>query len=157
VPEVNDEDFAGFASAKLNIPVDGIYRFGFQGDDGGYLRIPGGTFTSIVENATGNAVIDEGGARINCDCLTGNSRTIGEIFLTAGVHDIEALFLERGGGNYWEVFASGPGGLDSYALLTTGAAGVYEDFDGIQLVPEPSTALLALLGLVGLAFARRRK
>ncbi len=153
----DDNDFAAFAVGNLLIPADGTYLFGFQGDDGGYLRILGETFTSLVENATGLAVIDEGGQRILCDCLTGNSSTVGEIFLTAGTYQIETLFFERGGGAYWEVFTSGPDTPQMLLMNGGASAEIIVDFDGIQLVGIPEPTTMALVGLGGMAMMRRRR
>ena len=89
----DDNDFGCIYTGNLVIPTDGTYHIGFQGDDGGYLRIPGQTFTSLVENETGSSVIDEAGARIAADIPTGNSNTVGEITLTAGSYPIEVGFL----------------------------------------------------------------
>jgi hypothetical protein len=162
----DDEDFALLAYSSLEIPVDGVYRFGFQGDDGGEFGFVDTSiqFTSLVENATGLSAITEGvfgGGGMNaitCDCLTGNSSTVGEVFLTAGTYDIYTGFWERGGGAYFEVFGSGPNAA-SYSLLMTGGASVETivDFNGLQLVPEPTGVLTICMGLLGLFASRRRR
>ena len=106
----DDNDFLIEFSGTLVIPENGTYHIGFQGDDGSFLRIPGQEFTSLIENATNNSVIDEGGARIICDFPTGNSSTVGEITLAAGNYPVEGQFFERGGGAYLEVFGIEAGG-----------------------------------------------
>ena len=117
----DDNDFGCIYTGNLVIPTDGTYHIGFQGDDGGYLRIPGQTFTSLVENETGSSVIDEAGARIAADIPTGNSNTVGEITLTAGSYPIEVGFFERGGGAYFEVFGVENGGSRQFLIEKDGA------------------------------------
>ena len=72
----------------------------------------------------------------------GNFFKFGSISLTAGTEDIKLAISEAGGA------VGGPGGVDLVAegLVT---------FDVIP-VPEPTTALLVGLGLVGLGVAGRR-
>ena len=55
-----------------------------------------------------------------CDCLTGDSNTLGETFLAAGTYEIETGFFERGGGSSYELYANGPG--TATMLLMAGAA-----------------------------------
>jgi hypothetical protein len=161
---IDDEDFSVLAQATLVIPFDGVYRIGFQGDDGGYLRIQGVTGWSIVENATGAAIVSDSLGNANAagdtlwtNALTGNSRTIGQISLTAGSYNIEGLFFERGGGANWEIFGSGvEDGLVSYALLAANGAGTTGGFAGVGLVPEPSSIAMLLAGS-GFLLRRRRK
>ncbi|MEX2187246.1 MAG: LamG-like jellyroll fold domain-containing protein [Pirellulales bacterium] len=161
----DDNDFALLATATLVVPVDGTYRIGFQGDDGGEFGFltPGVAFTALIENATGLSVIGAGvfggdpAAAITCDCLTGNSSTVGEVTLAAGEYEVYAGFWERGGGAYFEVFSSGPG--TGFTLLTAGGASITPDFDGLQwaAVPEPSSVMLSLFGVAGLFLVRRRR
>ena len=157
----DDNDFAIRGFAELVIPADGTYQFGFRGDDGGYIRITGGpdtnggNFASILANATGLSQIQENGDLLICDCLTGDSNTLGESFLAAGTYSIEVGFFERGGGAWFEVFGSGPN--SGQMLLMTGGAAVTPDVDGLQLVPEPSTYAWAILALSAGVIARRRR
>jgi len=133
---VDDNDFASTYTGNLVIPTTGTYHIGFQGDDGGYLRIPGQTFTSLVENATGVSVIDEAGARIIADIPTGNSSTVGEITLAAGSYPIEAGFFERGGGAYFEVFGVEQGGSSQFLIEKDGARSVDLPPRGIALLSK---------------------
>jgi hypothetical protein len=159
----DDEDFGVIAQATLVIPFDGVYRIGFQGDDGGYLRIAGTSGWTIVENASGAGIVADSlgnpnpaGDTLWTNALTGNSRTIGEISLTAGNYPIEGLFFERGGGANWEIFGSeSVGGLTAYSLLAANGAGSVA-LAGVTLVPEPSTFAMLLAGS-GLLLRRRRK
>jgi hypothetical protein len=110
---VDDNNFAVSATGDLVILTAGEYLLGFEGDDGGYLEIagaPGAGFSRIVENATGAATIQSvnGGTnnRLNTDVPTGNSRTVGQIYLPAGEYTLKTLFFEIGGGAYYEVYGS---------------------------------------------------
>ena len=131
----DDNDFLIEFSANLVIPVSGTYSLGFQGDDGAYLRIPGQKFDSISQNATGDSVIDEAGARLICDCLTGDSSTIGTITLTAGTYPVEGAFFERGGGAYFEVFG-GQVGSQLTLIEKGGARSVELPRRGVALVSK---------------------
>jgi hypothetical protein len=131
----DDDDFLIEFSANLVIPVSGTYNLGFQGDDGAYLRIPGQTFDSISQNATGDSVIDEAGARLICDCLTGDSSTIGTITLSAGTYPVEGAFFERGGGAYFEVFG-GQVGSQQTLIEKGGARSVELPRRGVALVSK---------------------
>jgi hypothetical protein len=134
----DDEDFAISFSGTLVVNKAGTYHIGFQGDDGGYLRIPGQAFSAIVENATNLGVIDEAGARIYCDCLTGNSSMVGEIFLSVGEYAIDGLFFERGGGAYFEVFGVEAGGTKQFLIETNGARSESLPPNGVGLVAGPN-------------------
>ena len=117
----DDNNFLVTFEANLVVPATGTYHIGFQGDDGGYVRIPGQTFSNLIENVTGRSVIDEGGARILCDCLTGNSSTVGIISLAEGVYPVQGGFFEREGGAHFEVFALEPGTNVSALIRRNGA------------------------------------
>ncbi len=160
----DDNDFGLLATGTLVIPATGTYRFGFQGDDGGYLRIAGVSGWSIVENVTGLAIVSDVNGTANpagdtlwTDALTGNSRTIGEISLTAGSYPIESLFFEKGGGAYFEIFGAEyvAGTPTDYQLLMADGAATLGSLAGLNLVPEPSSGVLLLLGC-GFLLRRRR-
>ena len=130
--DVDDDDWAVRATAKLVIPATGEYQLGFRGDDGGQLKVAGQTFKDIVADATGTATIE--GDTVITDALTGNSNTIASIDLEVGTYDIEFIGFERGGGAYFEVFGIGTGGPSPVLLAKEGAgAGVL----------EPAVALVA--------------
>lgn len=169
----DSDDFALFATATLVVPADGVYRIGFQGDDGGEFGFLTGAdgvgalpqFGAILENATGASAVGPGAfgnpgdlSAVVCDCLTGNSRTVAEVFLTAGNYDVYSGFWERGGGAYFEVFGAGPNG--ALQLISGGGAGIVSDIDGLQWaapIPEPSSFVLAGFGLAGLFVGLRRR
>jgi hypothetical protein len=153
----DDNNIGLLVTGTLEIPFDGTWFFGFQGDDGSRLTIPGQTFTAIVEAEDwGASQISGDGQSILRDNGTGNSRTVGSINLLAGAYPFEFLYWEGGGGAYVELFGGSIQG--QYALLTTGGASMYmlpAVAPALDLVPEPAT--LALLGFGALALVRRRK
>jgi len=65
------------------------------------------------------------------------------------------------GGNAWQYAAGLTGGGDQGAINNTGGIGSYIVLDasgnGMQIVPEPSTVLLATLCMFGLAFIARQR
>jgi hypothetical protein len=155
----DDNNFAVRGTAQLVITDADTFRFGFSGDDGGWIRIAGKTGWTIVENATGAGVVSD---RFNTgvfdalvtDVPTGNSRTVGDIFLTPGTYTIEAGFFEIGGGAYNEVFGGDAsfGTLGLELLMANGGSNTA--LPTIFLVPEASSSALLLLGS---AFLMRRR
>jgi hypothetical protein len=93
----------------------------------------GQTWTGIIEDATGHAVI-RGDELIN-DSITGRSFTVAEIELSAGCRLFEAIMFERNGGAFFELLGRGvsPSGVPDpdWHLLKAGGAQVR----GLQLVP----------------------
>lgn len=85
---------------------------------------------------------------INCDVATGNSSTVGRIFLTAGDYPISTLFWEAGGGASYEVFAMRdvPGGCVGFKALKTGGWPSVLDNNGLALVPTPLPPAPSLVG-----------
>ena len=90
----DDNDFAIRATGTITIPTSGTWTFGTNGDDGARLRIDGVT---VINDDTQHAPADRFGRRT----------------LTAGEHDIELIFFERGGGAEIELFAA-PGSFTSF-------------------------------------------
>ncbi len=135
----DDNDFAVSGTATLVIPVTGSYEIGFQSDDGMEVRIVGQEWGEIIENATGSGEID--GDAIRCDCLTGNSRTVATINLEAGTYEIEAIYFERGGGAYGEVFGR-IAGSPNYSIITRNGADspLVIEPGGLAWVGEPIPA-----------------
>ena len=89
----------------------------------------------------------------------------------------DSIVIRKTGGNDGDIwfngvqvvanFGSNPGGLqnfrfgtnrntNSFAAFDLGYAGVWDSFENPLLVPEPSSAILMLLGLAGLAVATPR-
>ena len=145
----DDEDIAFLANGYLLVETPGMYTFGFRGDDGSRLRIEGALFSYRWGggSAYNDTVIFPG--------PTGDSNTAAATYLDKGVHDLEFIFFERGGGAYVELWAA-QGDYSSFNstdfhLVGDVAAG------GLALVPEPTTLILTGLGLAGLVARRRRR
>lgn len=85
-----DDLFAFVFTGKITIPSDGSYTFYTVSDDGSNLSI------------NGQVVVDNDGAHAPRERQ-------GDITLTAGEHNIEVAFFERGGGERLQVLWSGPG------------------------------------------------
>jgi hypothetical protein len=96
----------------VNITEAGVYTFGFHGDDGSQLRIPGQTFTTgINAPGTGDTVHAESDFVANGDVITfpqptGSGTVLGQVTLPVGIHPIEFSFFENGGGAHSELFAA---------------------------------------------------
>ncbi|MEX1224059.1 MAG: PEP-CTERM sorting domain-containing protein, partial [Pirellulales bacterium] len=128
------DDFALLATATLQSPTDETWTFAINIDDGARLRIGG------VD------VISE-------DRIGGTADFFGTIALSQGLHDLELLFFEQGGGAAVELFyARGTHTTfdpEAFTLLTIGAT----------IVPEPQAWAIGLLGAVfigGVCWRRRR-
>ena len=100
---------------------------------------------------------DAGEFVINQDVLQGDTNTnSGSVPLTAGRYAIEYSWFERGGGGQGEVSVrlspTGP-----FTLLGDNAAVAAGTGLDVALIPEPATAVLMALCLVGLAGVSRRR
>ncbi|HUF64191.1 MAG TPA: PA14 domain-containing protein [Verrucomicrobiales bacterium] len=116
----NDNHFAVEATALLVIPETAVYWIGFQSDDGAKLQIEGQNFEEIVADATGTA-FGAGTGTLTCDCLTGNSRTLGQITLAEGVYPIRVVMFEAAFGSYLEVFGAEAGSPTLFPIARNGA------------------------------------
>jgi hypothetical protein len=96
----DDNDIVMRAIAKVIIPETGQYTFGIDGDDGTRLTVAGASFTHQAGGGTAT------GERVEFANDTGDAFTLGSTMLTAGEHDIELVWNERGGGAFVEVFAA---------------------------------------------------
>ena len=83
----DDNDFAIRATGTITIPQSGTWTFGTNSDDGARLRVDGRTV-------------------INDDTLHAPEDRFGTTTLSAGQHEIELIFFERGGGAEVELFAA---------------------------------------------------
>lgn len=80
-------DFAFHATCTVDIPTTGDFTFGTNNDDGARLRIDG--MDIIVD-----------------DSRHGTRDFFGTTTLTAGMHSLDLVFFERGGGASIELFAA---------------------------------------------------
>jgi hypothetical protein len=141
-----DDNFAVRATATLVVPVAGDYEIGFTSDDGGWMKMPGQTFTEILQNATGLSVL-AGADEVQCDAATGNSLTTVKVTLTAGNHPIEIGFFEIGGG----AFVRGMGaqfGAPQLPTLTKGGAGTFQTAASIKLTDRPAGVVESLTATI---------
>ena len=133
------DDFAILATTQIDVQVAGLYQFGANTDDGSRIRINGADY-----------LID--------DVLAGPHTVLGpQIFLPVGLHDLEFLFFERGGGAEAELFQVLPSGQQVLLGDTANGALRVTLQSLAPVVPEPATALMGLLALGSLARRRRRE
>ena len=86
---VSGDDYVMRATTTVFVPADkaGIWTLGFNSDDGGRLRVDG---QDVIVDDRNHAEED----------------LLGTVNLSAGTHDIEYIFWERGGGASAELFAA---------------------------------------------------
>ena len=153
------EDFLVRAHAWVRIPP-GTWTIGFGSDDGGLLRLDGlfgATITFTNEyNTNGDSGLDN---EVRYNGVRGHSWTRGVFTVSDETYaELTALFFERGGGDSFEIaLAQGARSgfnTNDFQLLYSGLHGWIVS---PTLIPEPSTALLALLGLAGLRLRRRQR
>jgi len=131
----NDEDFAVLAEAYIQIPTAGDYSFVVGRDDTYQLTINGTTFTGTC---------------------CGDNSPIHTFTLPAGNLPISVSFGERGGGAYF-FLAAAQGNNVTFDNTVYHLVGDVEN-GGLAIIPEPSTLMLAALGLRGLiGWGQRRR
>ena len=77
---------------SIDIATAGSYTFYLNSDDASYLWLDGAALAPTVATAT----VNNGG-------LHGVQERSGTVTLTAGLHDLTAVFGEQGGGNYFRL------------------------------------------------------
>ncbi len=133
-----DDDFAVLASGQVRIPTAGDWTFALWHDDHFELTIGDNSYSRTT---TGAPFLINGGNVFNFD--------------TAGYHDFELLWFERGGGAYLQLFAA-PGNVGSWDPNVFRLVGdVYNG--GLAVIPEPGTLLMGLVAMAMLLASRRRK
>ena len=135
--EVAGDDFAIRATATVVVPEDGNYIFGFGGDDGARLCLDDADFTLLGVRDAGQQTVTGEGECIQWAGNTGNSDTFGTTFMTAGEHEIDVLWWERGGGEWLEVYTGL--GTDETGQLTLQLLG--EDAVEWDLTIQPGLQL----------------
>lgn len=157
---VGEENFAIAAATLMTVHEGGRYRFTVLGDDGSRFRIysTDGQWTAggIANTDTmGTPPSPTDGFIIPGCCSDG----WGEVDLTPGEYFVELIWNEIGGGAYVNVgYSLSTDGGATYSprqLLGSSADGSLPA--GLQLVPEPSSFVLAGFAAVGLAVAIRRR
>jgi hypothetical protein len=153
---IDDDDFASRFQGFIDVTEDGEYVFNFQTDDNAQLTILGADFTLVGSANMEATSLSEDGQTVFADFLTGNSNTTVSTFLAAGKYPFDFIQLERGGGANATLLVEASGGFIPLGSVPAGT--ITMDPGGLQLVPEPSSLLLAMLGLIGvLASGRRRR
>jgi hypothetical protein len=152
-PGANDDnDFIVVGTGTLVIPAGGVTGAIFRSntDDGGRL---------LIDTNQDGDVTDAGDVVINQDALQGPTNTdSAPINLAGGNYLIEYSWFERGGGGEGEVSVSlnGGGANGLYTLLGDNVA--VRDGTGLEVIPEPSTVVLAGFAVLGIiALVRRKK
>jgi hypothetical protein len=142
--DVNDYVAVGTGLLVVGPGQAGGYVFRSNTDDGGRLKIDlnqDGSFDEATE-----WIIDH-------DVLQGPTNTdSAEISLAEGTYLVEYSLFERAGGDEGEVSARTAAG-DTFYLLGDAAAGGLE----VAAIPEPSSLVLGLLGMLSLLGLRRRR
>jgi hypothetical protein len=158
VAGVGENDFAIGAATLLTVNQTGRYRFTVFGDDGSQFRLLGSNAGGWT--ADGIAAVDSNGDGIfigGC-CSDGN----GYVNLTAGDQYLtQLIWNEIGGGAYVNVrysidYDDGIAGnyIGNFLL---GSPDTFNRAAGLQLVPEPSSFVLAGFAAAGLFVGLRRR
>ena len=124
VPLETQSNYAVFAVGQLQIDVTGDYTFNIFSDDGFSFDINGSTVASFLRPR---------GPR---------STTQPNIFLTAGLHDIEVVYFERTGRAAFELSQT----LGNQSTFTPATFNL-----SVSTAPEPSAWALMLIGFGGVA------
>jgi hypothetical protein len=147
----DDDDFLVVGTGTLVVPAGGVTGAIFRSntDDGGRL---------LIDTNQDGDLSDAGDVVILQDVLQGPTNTDSTpINLAAGNYLIEYSWFERNVGGEGEVSVSlnggGPNGL--YTLLGDNEA--VRLGTGLEVIPEPSTVVLAGLAVLGLVALARRK
>jgi len=150
-PYLKDQ-FTVSAMAEILFPA-GTWSIAFGSDDGGLLRLPGITFTSEF-GTNGDAGLDD---TLLHDSTRPFQWTTGVFTVGSDTTlTLDALFFEYVGSDGFEI-AVAQGNVPlfnttDYQLLQDGVFGL-----SVIPIPEPSTAGMLALGLVGLAWVGRRR
>lgn len=155
---------AGFAQAAAVSWNSGLASAGFVGPDGNSLA-NSTAYTMIVtfySDAAGTDVLAT--STVNKAKPNGSFNTkTDDLFANGSTYYVSAVIKANDGSATWEAalssFTVGATG-DATINFTTGSgfdtAGQKWASDGWQNVPEPTSGLLTLLGLAGLALRRKR-
>ncbi|KPJ68722.1 MAG: hypothetical protein AMS14_12040 [Planctomycetes bacterium DG_20] len=99
-----DNDFVLIGNGIIDVPAAGTYTFRMRGDDGGFIRLPGQTWTAVLSSDNDRGFIE--GDAVVFEYPTGNSNVFATVDLPAGPQKIEVAFFERSGGCNFEVAAA---------------------------------------------------
>ncbi len=171
-PVNGGDDFSIKTTGFMQFMQGGQYSIAIASDDGRRLELTaedleaGSPFAGfIAKGGQGAGGGDEDAFSLHQNGTTGHNRTVGVFEVLQGdVLELEGVFFERGGGDSYEISIKfgndtgfgGPG--DGWILLSDAVnQGLIRlSAQQFQIVPEPTTAVLGLLGLAGLARRRRQ-
>lgn len=153
----------------------GTYTIGLGSDDGRRIELTDAASTGyngfVAAGGQGPEFSGAGDTVIGFDGGTGHAYTWGAFNVDAGdILSLDGLYYQGGGGHSGEIVIGNgdltgqPQGRNAtqltaagFELLTEGALnGTIHIGTEVQAVPEPATAMLGLLGAVGLMRRRRR-
>jgi hypothetical protein len=98
----NDDNLVVAAQGTIRIPEDGVYTFGFDGDEAVRLTIGGASFTKKA----GSEGVTAAGQVLQHAEQTVDTFGLASTFLAAGDYPISVLYSERSAGAFVEVFAA---------------------------------------------------
>jgi len=97
------ENYVMLAVGNIVAPEEADYTFGFHTDDGAGLRIPDGDLVAVY----GGGGVDVGNTgAVVFPGTTGDSNTRAVYHLKQGVHRLEFLYFENGGGDAGELYVA---------------------------------------------------
>jgi hypothetical protein len=159
----DDDNFGVGARLTLTVGAGdvGLYSFLVFADDGSRIRLLDSTNNPVaLFGNSGGSAIDTNNDTIN-DAVTTNDGCcfdyVAKWELLQGTYTLEGIMNERGGGAGFFIYGA-QGDRNSFGpefqLVGAGINDVVNRPAGLQLVPEPTSALLFAVG--GLALIRRR-
>ncbi len=159
VPGVNDDNFATQFRGVLDMPFAGEVIIHVQSDDGFSFQIDNAQWEIISSANLGATTVQNNGQELVADFGTGNSDVVARLLLGAGLHDFALTHWDGGGGSYMQVFVGIENGLNGGFLLGSLPASVENilQLSLVNVIPEPASALLGLMGLAALGMRRRRQ
>ncbi len=156
--------FGEFAVLDTDGQPGEVMTFALRTDDGSQLRIIGQDFTAVSSASGQGTLVDvNGDMALTAEFPTGDANTFGLITLNEGVYAFEALHYEGGGGSQVEIYAVAGDWLAGFPRglmpLTTDTLSpvIIPGSQGLELVPEPSSLVLAGLGMLSLIGLIRRR
>lgn len=131
---VDEDNIAFIYKSKITAPAGGTYTFNVHSDDGFALKV-GNQVISAVSGA--GAVDFDDNTTVMFTGGTGDSNTRAVINLPAGVHDVEFITFEGGGGSGHELTYAPGSNLNTGDTVNWRLLG---DTDSVKNIPSVSAA-----------------